>query len=622
MSLFSSLNIGTSGLKASETAISVTGHNISNADNPSYTRQRVVQQARTPMESTPGSIGTGVKITSIVRIHDEFVYSRYRNSSSALSYDSYLKQSLEEVAGYFPDLDGVGVEQDIQNYFAAWNDFASNADDGSQKISLVQNAQTFASNLQNSRKSIRALQNSINGQLKTNIDDINSIGQQIVDINKSIARIESLDTNRANDLRDQRDKLEVTLANLIDASVFKGDLTSQNNIDAHLTDQGKDYHVNISGHSFVDGVTFHPLVIDNSNNSSNYFSVYSESQDGSRVEITDKLTGGKVGAMLDLRGRKIDPAKNEGYPADGILQGYIDDLDTFANTFIEQTNNIYAQSAQEQMTSKYNHDLLPSNTLKSYNKNIKEGNFDVIIYDKQGNEVARKAININSTTSMGDDTFTDSIVTQFNANSDDNADSNATNDVDDYFQAFYTYDETTNQGHLSFQAKPEHSLEGYTIAVEDHGTNFAGAVGLSEFLSGENANDIGVASKYIENPDTINGFSAPVDGNNDVANAMVQLQYDGMEFHRKNGSTVNEGLEGFYRFVTNRVANDGESANNSYETNTALYNTIYGEYQSISGVNVDEELTNLMKYQASYGANAKVITTIDQMLDTLLGIKS
>lgn len=622
MGLFSTLNTGNSGLRAAQTAISVTGHNIANADNDSYTRQRVVAQASIPLDATPGAIGTGVKISSIVRIHDEFVYTRYKESSSALAYDSYLKQSLEEVAGYFPDLDGVGLEQDLQKYFKAWNNFASNSDDGSQKVSLVQNAQTVATNLQHTRKSIRALQNSINGQLKTNIDEINSIGQQIVDINKSIAKIESLDTNRANDLRDQRDKLELTLANMVDVSVFKGQLTSQNTIDAHLTDQGTEYHMNIAGHSFVDGVSFHPLVIDNSDNASNYYSIYSESQDGSRVEITGKITGGKVGAMLDLRGRNIDASQKSGYPADGTLQGYIDDLDTFATTMIEQTNNIYASSAQSEMTSKYNKDLLPSNTLTSYSDDIKTGSFDVIIYDKQGKEVARKSININATTSMSDDTFTDSIVTQFNANTDDNSDNNGTNDVDDYFQAFYTYDNETNQGHLSLQAKSEHASDGYTIAIADNGTNFPGVVGVSEFFSGNDASDIAVASKYIENPDTVNGFSAPIDGNNDVANAMVQLQYDKVEFNRQDGSSVHENLEGFYRFVTNSVAGDGESVNSSYANNKALFNTIYSEYQSISGVNRDEELTNLMKYQASYGANAKVITTIDQMLDTLLGIKS
>ncbi|DAB34126.1 MAG TPA: flagellar hook-associated protein FlgK, partial [Sulfurospirillum sp. UBA12182] len=338
MSLFSTLGTGTSGLKASEMGISVAGHNISNANNEYYTRQRLVTQASTPLDTTPGSIGTGVSVTTIVRIHDEFVYSRLKDSSGNLSYDSFMKKSLEEVARYFPDLQDVGLGVDIQNYFASWNDLASNSNDGAQKIALVQNAQTLSTNLKSSRDNIRALQDSINEQLKTNVDEINRIGKEIAELNKAIGRVESLDTNRANDLRDQRDQLELTLSNLVDVSVFKGDLLTENTIDANLTDRGTGYHMNIAGNSLVDGMTFHPLVIENSSNESNYYSIYSESQDGSRVEVTEKLVGGKVGAMLDLRGRHIDPEENSGFPSDGVLQKYIDDLDTFANTFIEQTN--------------------------------------------------------------------------------------------------------------------------------------------------------------------------------------------------------------------------------------------------------------------------------------------
>ena len=621
MSLFSTLGTGTSGLKASEMGISVAGHNISNANNEYYTRQRLVTQASTPLDTTPGSIGTGVSVTTIVRIHDEFVYSRLKDSSGNLSYDSFMKKSLEEVARYFPDLQDVGLGVDIQNYFASWNDLASNSNDGAQKIALVQNAQTLSTNLKSSRDNIRALQDSINEQLKTNVDEINRIGKEIAELNKAIGRVESLDTNRANDLRDQRDQLELTLSNLVDVSVFKGDLLTENTIDANLTDRGTGYHMNIAGNSLVDGMTFHPLVIENSSNESNYYSIYSESQDGSRVEVTEKLVGGKVGAMLDLRGRHIDPEENSGFPSDGVLQKYIDDLDTFANTFIEQTNNVYASSAQTQMNSKYNKDLKSSSTLQTFSSNIKDGTFDVVIYDKSGKEVARKEISINATTSMSDDTHTPSIVSQFNSNSDDNNDNNSTNDVDDYFKAYYSFNDVTNEGQLNFQPNSEYSLDGYTIAVEDHGTNFAGVIGLSQFLEGDSASDMNVALKYREDPDKLNGFSAPIEGNNDVANAMVQLQYESFDFARKNGATITESIEGFYRFVTTEIATDGESINRRYETSEALYNTINLEFQSISGVNVDEELTDLIKFQAAYGANAKVITTIDQMLNTLLGIK-
>ncbi len=621
MSLFSALNTSNSGLKASEVAISTAGHNIANANNEYYTRQRVITSASTPLNTGVIEIGTGVSITSIVRIHDEFVYNRLKDSATSLSYDSFTKKSLEEVSQYFPDLDGVGIGVDLQNYFSAWNDLASNANDGAQKIALVQNAQTLATNLASTRENVRALQDSINGQLKTNVDELNRIGKEIANLNKAIANIEVLDTNRANDLRDQRDQLELTMANLINFSVFKGDLLSENTIDASLTDQGTAYHLNIAGNSFVDGMTFHPIVIDNTSNESNYYSIYSVSQDGTRTELTEKLNGGKIGSMLDLRGRHIDSGENSGYPTDGTLQKYIDDLDTFAKTFIEQTNNVYAKSAQSSMTSASQEGLKDSTVLTNHSDNINTGTFDVIIYDKSGNEIARKTVDITSTTTMNDDTYTESIVTQLKTSTDDNGDNNSINDVDDFLLASYTYNDLTKDGKFSLQIKSEYQLGGYTVAIEDNGTNFPGVIGVSQFLEGDSAANMSVVQAYKEDPDKLNGFAAPIEGNNDVANAMVQLQYETLEFNRKNGATISESIEGFYRFVTTEISTDGESIGRRYETSESLYNTIFGEFQSISGVNIDEELTDLMKFQTAYGANAKVITTIDQMLNTLLGIK-
>ena len=618
MSLFSTLNTGVSGLAAAELAISTTGHNISNADNEYYTRQRVSTEASTPLSTIPGDVGTGVSVTSISRIHDEYVFGRLKDSSNSLSYDSYSKSTLEEVAKYFPDLDGVGVSADLQEYYASWNDLASNPDDSSQKIALVESAINLTDNISQSRDSVRTLQNSVNDQLKTNLDEVNRIGEQIAQLNKDISRTEVIEPNRANDLRDQRDKLELTLSDLLDVSVFKGEMQTENVIDPNLTDQGTEYHMNIAGNSFVDGFTFHPLEISNDGNDSSYYSVYSVSQDDSKVEITEKITGGKIGAMLDLRGRNIDKATGSSYPTDGILQGYVDDLDAFAKTFVEQTNNIYARSAQPSMNSFYNDDLKSDSSLMNYSDSLDKGTFDVVMYDNQGHETGRKTISVNELTTM-DDGSTNSIVSQFNTSSDDNSDNNSLNDIDDYFNAVYGYNTNTNRGVLAFDAID--SLSGYTIAIEDNGTNFAGAVGMSAFLEGNNASNIGVVAKYKEDSSSMNAYGAPIDGNNNVANDMVQMQYDKFDFNRANNTTVNDTIEGFYRFTTTQIATDAESIGRNYDTSTALFNTVNAEFQSISGVNVDEELIDLMKYQASYGANAKVITTIDEMLTTLLGIK-
>jgi len=619
MSLFSALNTGVSGLNASQTAVSTTSHNIANANNEFYTRQRVNFSASTPFHTQPGDIGTGVSVTSIVRIHDEFVYTRLKSTTNALSYDTYSQQSLKEVAQYFPDLQDAGIAADLTEYFNAWNDLSSNASEGAQKINLVQAAATLTQDIQVSRDTLRSLQNSLNEQLKTALEEVNTIGQKLADLNKQIGNIESIEGNNANDLRDQRDQMELTLSKLLRFSVYKGEIISDNSIDPNMTDQGMDYYLNIAGNSFVDGATFHPLVIDNMSNESNYFSVYAEIQDGTRYNMTEKINGGKIGAMLDLRGRIIDTTVNGGFPQDGTIQGYIDDLDTFAQTLITETNNLYAHSAQVSMQTPPMEGVKNETALKSVYSNVEAGTFDVVVYDNQGKEIARKSITINSETTINNGT-PESIIAQINKSTDDNHDNNAINDVDDYFSASYSYSDTNNEGFFSLS--PKNALLGYKIGIEDKGTNLPGVIGISQFFSGTNASNIDVKTEFKKDPSLMQGYSAPISGNNKVANAMVQMQYEKLNFYRKDGTTSTESMEGFYRFVTTRIGTDGEKAISSFQSSTALYNTVHSEYQSISGVNVDEELINLMKFQTGYNANAKVISTIDQMLDTLLGIKS
>lgn len=615
MGLFSTLNTGTSALNASQVAVAITSQNIANVNNSSYTRQRVNLSASTSINSNGVSIGSGVTVSSVTRVHDEYTYTQLKNAATAVAYDTYKTQVLEEVAQYFPDLDESGIANDLSEYFSSWNDLASNATEGSQKIALVQSALTMASDIQSTRESLRDLQDSINSQIKTTVDEVNSIAEQIADINEQIDAVEADGSTYANDLRDERDELELTLSNIVGITVSKDDVssyTSSVSADLSTNESGSAYTLMINGYSIIDGSSYHPLVASNTSNESGYYAISFETSDGTQYDLTEQISGGKLGAMLDLRGRVLNG--ESGYPTDGTIQEYIDELDTFAQTLITETNNIYAQSAQSSMQSPIL-DIDGDTSLKNAYNNLESGSFDLIVYDSDGNEVARKTVTIDGTTTMTDDTFSSSIVTQINAQSDDNADNNSLNDIDDYFTAVYMEDGT-------FSLSPTSSNSAYTIAIEDNGTNFPGAIGISQFLTGTDASNISVATQYQEDPTSMEGSSAPISGNNDVANAMVQLQYDTLNFYNSNGTVANETIEGYYSALTTNIASDASASSTSLSTSETLYDTVYSEYQSISGVNEDEELANLIMYQASYTAAAKIITTIDEMLDTLLGIKS
>jgi flagellar hook-associated protein 1 FlgK len=213
----------------------------------------------------------------------------------------------------------------------------------------------------------------------------------------------------------------------------------------------------------------------------------------------------------------------------------------------------------------------------------------------------------------------DSIVSAINKDSDDNDDLNSLNDIDDEFTATYMVDK---YGTGTFQIKQNNPSKNFTIAIEDNDTNFAGALGLHRFFDGIDAKDIRLNRNLKEDPTLVNAYKPPVNGDMTIANDMQQLQYERIDFYSHDRrSTNNETIGAFYKLTTVEIATDTDAILLEVETKTAVFKAVEMEQDSISKVSIDEELTNLMRFQTGYTANAKVITTIDQMLDTVLGLK-
>jgi flagellar hook-associated protein 1 FlgK len=119
-SMFNTLHIGYSALNAAQVGISTTGHNIANAENEGYTRQRVVTAAATPLSARTGQAGNGVEVTDIKRVFDNFVFDRYTAVSSSKEYSDYELDTLTQLSSYFPEIDGVGIKADLQEFYNMW----------------------------------------------------------------------------------------------------------------------------------------------------------------------------------------------------------------------------------------------------------------------------------------------------------------------------------------------------------------------------------------------------------------------------------------------------------------------------------------------------------------------
>ncbi len=621
--ILSSLNTAYTGLKTHQVMVDVTGHNISNANNEHYTRQRVVVSANTPLNTANYSWGQGVEITTIERIHDEFVFARYRKAAQEKEFSSYEEDVLSEVSKYFPEIDGVGIYTDIQNYFDSWKNFANNPGDPAQKLVLGQYTETLATNIKDTRDRLSNLQDKLHEEIDLTVTEVNRLTKQIANLNQQIKEYESNVKNvKANDLRDQRDEAELALAKLVDITVSKGGLHANSTLETKIADFDDQHIIMVGGFAIVDNTGYHPMVQDNSKSPSGHYSVFFESQDYKRVNMTNNIKGGKLGALYDLALSREQQKGEDCIGYIGKIQQFIDDLDVFAAGLIESTNNIFASSSRHSMTS----DHLSLNegvelTATGYHFNT--GSFDYVMYNNQGEELGRRTINITSSTTMKN------IVEQMNKNTDDNGDNNGINDIDDEYTVVLGLVNQINSANYNpskpeqvvFQINPKNPGKSLSISIQDNGTNFAGAIGLNRYFDGHDATDISLAQKYKDDPTLLTSYMEPVEGNFVVANAMQQLQYDEVTFFGKDGTKPMSTIPAFFKMAVTRVAAEAELAVKVNDTKTAVYSSVKNEYSSISQVNIDEELTNLIKYQTGYSANAKAITTIDQMINTLLGIK-
>ncbi|MCW8896318.1 flagellar hook-associated protein FlgK [Sulfurimonas sp.] len=625
-SLFNTLNIGYSGLVASQAGVSTTSHNIANAESDGYTRQRIVTSAATPVSTAPGQVGNGVDVTDITRIFDSFVFNRYTDISADKEYADYTESIMLELSTYFPEIDGVGIKADLQEYYNMWQTLADNPDNESIKLALAEQTENLAQNIKHTQDKIISLQSTINEKLKVNVDEVNAKAEELAEVNKAINLAEAADGYTANDLRDKRNQLELDLSKLIGAEVNTGILTSDITIDSSLNEATDGYSLNVNGFNIVDGSTFHPLHID-ATGANGFYEISYERQDGSLLPMGEDITGGKIGAILDLRGSNIDDTTS-GIPTDGTLQNVVSQMDAFAAGLIESTNNLYAANSATSMQSN-TVSLNPNNSLVSSDLNIKEGAFDIAIYDIDGNETARRTININASTVMSGAAGTNSIEGQILTQNDDNSDSNANNDIDDFITSFNWALYANGEGALELEMDSLSASKGYTFSIEDNlstnnfdsGSNFAGALGLNRFFDGDSASNINLSSNLRNNTSNISAGITPTTGDNQLALSMVQQQFEKYDFEVGNTTSYNTTMYGMFDIVATGVGVETNRAILSNESITAQFNATENEYASISKVSVDEELTNLIKYQTAYGAASKIITTIDQMMQTLLGIK-
>ena len=219
--IFGLLDIGRGALLAHQKAISITGHNIANVNTPGYSRQRVNLETTLGLTDASGQMGTGVKVSNIQRIYDQFLGSQVNTASYNQGKWEAQKSSLERVEIIFDETTGFGLNQAMGDFFNAWQDLANNPEGHTERQVLVGKSEIMAGTFNNISSDLNQLQNDLDSSIEGAVLEINTISGEIADLNAKISDIEKSGQN-ANDLRDKRDVYLKELSSMIDISSFEG----------------------------------------------------------------------------------------------------------------------------------------------------------------------------------------------------------------------------------------------------------------------------------------------------------------------------------------------------------------------------------------------------------------
>jgi len=235
-STFGGIEIGKRALQTQKKSMDVTGHNISNASNEEYSRQRARQTATDPHpypalhnNTGAGQIGTGVEVSKIERVRDQFVDQRLRGENRSLGKWSVKKENLQEVEKIFNELEQGGLVNTMDEFWSSVHEVANNPESMSVREAAIQKGVTLTTQFNHTAKNLKEYRKQLGSEIEGRVDKFNDHTKRIARLNQQIKAIETDTSKKANDLMDKRDDLLDKLSKIADAS-YKIDKDNQVNV--------------------------------------------------------------------------------------------------------------------------------------------------------------------------------------------------------------------------------------------------------------------------------------------------------------------------------------------------------------------------------------------------------
>ena len=618
-STFAPIELGKRSLIAHTQGLQTVGHNMSNAGVEGYSRQRVEMNPSPPLyfpqlnrENTPGQIGQGVEVSRIGRVKDMLLEGRIVSEQNVQGFwdsrDKYLLM-LEQIHNEPTEH---SVRALLDKFWESWQDLSLNPTDLASRRAVLQRSKTLIDGIHDRFQRLKGVRDMIEDDIRGTVKQVNGLSSDIADLNSEIMKVQALGDN-PNDLLDRRDKLVGELSGLV-------------NITVTYNDPGE-MVVTTGGMHLIQGKHHERLALEASAANEGYSRIVWEDTRGNA-----DLRGGKLASLVELR--------------DGDARDEIQSLDLMTVNLADMVNEIHRRSFG--LDGKSGVDFFIEqpfvlNVAGNYDRNG-DGQFDSTwVFRVTGRNAlgAKDLLGLAGTLTLPGraaavtvdyrptDTVED-LITRINLSG-----SEVTARLD-------------SEGKLSLKglptADPENpdfvirSLEdsgqflvGYSGILRASGPAGAYAWGQADAVAAlrqdgaayavaplaHPAGWIGVNPRLMEDPGSIAAASGTAGltegiGDGTAALAVAQLRT----------RPVMIGLAStFDSFFADRIASiglKGEEAARSLETVNLVMKELTDMRESLSGVNIDEELTQMISYQHGYAAIARFVTTFDEMLDIII----
>lgn len=568
MGLTSSLHIGRSGLLSAQAAIQTAGNNLANISTEGYHRNDITLSAVRSSELQRGIfLGNGVQISSVTRQVDEALEARLRAAVSDEA-SSRVKQDLwSEIEAIENELSDIDISTRMAEFFNAWSQVANNPQDLSLRTLAVEQAETLSDYIRSVRGEFTNMQKRIDDRTRNAGSTVNDILDRIAMLNQQIAVQEGGQPTQAGGLRDQRDLLLSELSEYVDVSVI------------HQRSGSADIYIGSL-----------PVVIGNQNRG---VAVSSETVDG-EVTTTVRLAvdqspldidSGELGALVEFRGQHLENA--------------IDALDTYANSLIHEVNKLHSQGQGLQLfgsvlgtTEVYDTTVALNDADAQIPFSIKHGSFQIHVTQKSTGLRTTETIQVDlDGINAATDTSLDDLAALIDAVSNISASVTADN-----------------------RLQIDSDAADFTFSFSDDNTGVLSALGINTFFTGKEAGDIGVNLDVVDDPRNIAVALEHLPGDNRTALAIAALRETGISDLQ--GLSLPQYWNRHVEDVSIRTAQAIDQLN----ADSVVKENLQVQQQAFSGVNADEETIDLLSYQRMYQANARFLTVVDELMQTLINI--